>query len=125
MVIDRSQFYRDIFRITHKMIKNELERLSVHDEEESKAADDDNFNPKLSFKDSIPQIVASCAINFTVIQAGINMCFSSILIPQLSAPESDIQIDLDSSSTVASIVTLSIALGALFCGPLMDKLGRK
>lgn len=105
------------------MIKNEIELFSLAEEE--KVADNDNFNPKLSFKDSFPQIVASCAINFVVIQAGINMSFSSILIPQLSGPESDIKIDLDSSSTVASIVTLSIALGALFCGPLMDKLGRK
>lgn len=106
------------------MIKNEIERLSVAEEEE-KVADNDNFNPKLSFKDSIPQIMASCAINFIVIQAGINMSFSSVLIPQLSAPESEIKIDLDSSSTVASIVTLSIALGALSCGALMDRYGRK
>lgn len=106
------------------MITNEIELLSV-DDEGKKVADNDNFNPKLSFKDSIPQIMASCAINFTIIQAGINMSFSSILIPQLSAPESDIQIDLDSSSTVASIVTLSIALGSLSCGTLMDRYGRK
>ncbi|KAG5672139.1 hypothetical protein PVAND_002293 [Polypedilum vanderplanki] len=81
--------------------------------------------PGLSFRDSMPQIVASCVINLIVIQAGINMAFSSILIPQLSLPDSDIKIDLDSSSTVASIVTLSIAFGALICGPLMDKYGRK
>jgi MFS family permease len=81
--------------------------------------------PELRTADSMPQVVASCVINLTVIQAGINMAFSSILIPQLSQPDSDIQIDLDSSSTVASIVTLSIAAGALVCGPLMDKYGRK
>lgn len=80
---------------------------------------------ELSYRDSMPQIVASCVINLIVIQAGINMAFSSVLIPQLSSPDSDIKIDLDSSSTVASIVTLSIAFGALVCGPLMDKYGRK
>lgn len=118
-------------------IADETKKLS--DDDERKYADNENDSiiittnnsgdscsiPKLTFKDSIPQIVASCTINFIVIQSGINMSFSSILIPQLSAPESDIKIDLDSSSTVASIVTLSIALGALFCGPLMDKFGRK
>jgi MFS family permease len=80
--------------------------------------------PQIRFADALPQIAASCAINLIVIQAGINMAFSSILIPQLSAPESDIHIDLDSSSNLASIVTISIALGALVCGSLMDRLGR-
>lgn len=81
--------------------------------------------PKILFEDAIPQIIASCLMNFVVIQAGVNMAFSSILIPQLSLPDSDIQIDIDSASSVASIVTLSIALGALLAGPLMDKYGRK
>jgi facilitated trehalose transporter len=80
--------------------------------------------PKIRFRDALPQIVASCAINLVVIQAGINMAFSSILIPQLSEPDSDIQIDLDSSSNLASIVTISIAMGALVCGSLMDRFGR-
>lgn len=80
--------------------------------------------PNISFKDAIPQIVASCAINFIVIQAGVNMAFSSILIPQLSEPESDIKIDLNSSSNIASIVTVSVAMGALVCGSLMDRFGR-
>jgi len=80
--------------------------------------------PKVRFRDAVPQVFASCAINLIVIQAGINMAFSSILIPQLSESESDIRIDLDSSSNVASIVTISIALGALVCGSLMDRFGR-
>lgn len=112
--------------VDKKMITDETKCISV--DEEYKIADKDIIVtriPKLTLKDSLPQVVGCCAINLVVIQAGINMSFSSILIPQLSAPESDIEIDLDSSSTVASIVTLSIALGALFCGPLMDKFGRK
>lgn len=108
------------------MITDETKHLPV--DEENKVSENDTIvttTPKLTLKDSIPQIVASCTINLIVIQAGINMSFSSILIPQLSAPESDIKIDVDTSSTVAAIVTLSIALGALFCGPLMDEYGRK
>jgi len=107
------------------MTTNEIEQLNVNRESydlKPKASDGDE---KLKFKDTIPQIVASCAINLPVIHAGINLSFSSILIPQLTKPESDIQIDLDSSSTVASIVTVSTALGALVCGPLMDRYGRK
>lgn len=101
----------------------ETEHLSCEVIEKNKK--NAEITPKLTFRDSLPQITASCVINLIVIQAGINMAFSSILIPQLSLPESDIQIDLDSSSTVASIVTLSIAFGALACGPLMDKYGRQ
>lgn len=82
-------------------------------------------NPKVRLQDAVPQIVASCAINLIVIQAGINMAFSSILIPQLSLPESEIKVDLDGSSNVASIVTVSIAIGALVCGSMMDRFGRQ
>lgn len=107
------------------MPQNETEQLTVdvdsnHSNTKSTSQDDE-----LKFKDAIPQILASCAINLPVIHAGINLSFSSILIPQLSKPESDIKIDLDSSSTVASIVTVATALGALVCGPLMDRFGRK
>jgi hypothetical protein len=83
-----------------------------------------NEIPKVKIKDAFPQMIASCAMNFVVIQAGINMAFSSILIPQLSAAESDIKIDLDGASNIASIVTVSVACGALICGPLLDKFGR-
>ena len=101
--------------------KKEIERLTF---EEEKAACDVS-GPKISFKDSIPQILASSAANLIEVQVGINMGFSGILIPQLSKPDSDIKIDLESASIVASIVTISIALGGFFCGPLMDKFGRK
>lgn len=88
---------------------------------------DDNERRELSIKlkDALPQIVATCAINLIVVQSGINMTFSSILIPQLTESEDEnIKIDLDSSANLASIVTISIALGALVCGSLMDRFGR-
>ena len=107
------------------MTTNEIEQLNVNTESDDLKPRANDGDEILKFKDTIPQIVASCAINLPVIHAGINLTFSSILIPQLTKPESDIQIDLDSSSTVASIVTVSTALGALVCGPLMDRYGRK
>lgn len=93
--------------------------------EKNKLISVEDKNLKIKWKDALPQIFASCSINCLVIQAGINMAFSSILIPQLSAPESDILVDVNSASTIASIVTISIAIGSFFCGPLMDKLGRQ
>ena len=106
------------------MTSNEAKLLSNTETIIENRADRVSESPRLKFQDAIPQIVASCAINLIVIQAGINMAFSSILIPQLSEPESDIKIDLDSSSNLASIVTISIAFGALVCGSLMDRFGR-
>lgn len=101
----------------NKMTNNETKLLSITENQAGESL-------KVKFSDAIPQIAASCAVNFVVIQAGINMAFSSILIPQLSGDESDIKIDLDSSSNLASIVTISIACGALVCGSLMDRFGR-
>lgn len=106
------------------MTSNETKLLSNTEAIIENRADRAGDSPRMKFKDAVPQIVASCAINLIVIQAGINMAFSSILIPQLSEPESDIKIDLDSSSNLASIVTISIAIGALACGSLMDRFGR-
>lgn len=80
--------------------------------------------PKITLIDALPQIGATCIIDMTVIQAGLTMAFSSILIPQLTATESDIQIDLDSSTNLAAIAIISISLGSLFCGSLMDRFGR-
>lgn len=105
------------------MLNNETKLLKSKTETRVEKSVGDE-RPKMNVRDAIPQIAASCAINLIVIQAGINMAFSSILIPQLTEPDSDIKIDLDSSANLASIVTLSIAIGALVCGPLMDRYGR-
>jgi MFS family permease len=107
------------------MIIKEIEQLTIDSENDNLKSENFGQEEKLKFKDAIPQFVASCAINLPVIHAGINLSFSSILIPQLSKPESDIKIDLDSSSIVASIVTVATAVGALVCGPLMDRYGRR
>jgi MFS family permease len=101
----------------NKMTNNETKLLPINDNRASESS-------KMKFSDAIPQIVASCAVNFVVIQAGINMAFSSILIPQLFEDKSDIKIDIDSSSNLASIVTISVACGSFICGSLMDRFGR-
>lgn len=101
----------------NEMTNNETKLLPIIENRASESS-------KMKFSDAIPQIFASCVVNFVVIQAGINMAFSSILIPQLSVENSDIKIDLDSSSNLASIVTLSVACGSFICGSLMDNFGR-
>jgi MFS family permease len=105
------------------MTNNETKLLSIIDV--NRDSDNVRQEPRVKLKDALPQIAASCAINFIVIQAGINMTFSSILIPQLVEDKDEfIKLNLDSSTNLASIVTVSTALGALVCGSLMDRFGR-
>lgn len=40
---------------------------------------------KISYKELVPQIIASSSIYLLVVQAGINMAFSSVLITQLNS----------------------------------------
>lgn len=80
--------------------------------------------PKEKFLDLIPQLVASCLMYFLVVQAGISMSFSSVLISQLS-DNKEIELNRDSASIIASIWSLSLPLGALSSGYLMDKYGRR
>lgn len=69
--------------------------------------------PHLSFRDTIPQIVASCLIYCLVIQAGINMSYSSILLPQLLDADSEINVSTDQASWIgAKILTCDAFLDA-------------
>ncbi|XP_012276804.1 facilitated trehalose transporter Tret1-2 homolog isoform X2 [Orussus abietinus] len=81
--------------------------------------------PQPSFKDVIPQVIASCIVHCIVIQAGINMAYSTILTNGLKRGENNITIDENAESWIASIVTISLPIGSLLVGPLMDKFGRK
>lgn len=80
--------------------------------------------PKEKILDLAPQLLASCFMYLVVIQAGISMSFSSVLITQLS-DDGEIELDTNSASIIASIWSLSLPIGALTSGFLMDNYGRR
>ncbi|GLV38335.1 gamma-Tubulin at 23C [Carabus blaptoides fortunei] len=70
-------------------------------------------------------MMASCSAYAIVIQGGVNLAFSAVLLPQLAADDSDLYVNTDQASWIASLVTVSTLAVALIVGPLMDKFGRK
>lgn len=80
--------------------------------------------PKETIVDLLPQLLASSLMYLLVIQAGISMSFSSVLITQL-ADKGEIDLDTNSASIIASIWSLSLPIGALSSGFLMDRYGRR
>ncbi|KAK4877809.1 hypothetical protein RN001_010315 [Aquatica leii] len=78
----------------------------------------------LKWKDSSRQITASLIALAICIPAGINLSFSSILLPQLYGSD-DIPITKSEASWIASLVTISLPIGTVLTGVLMDKCGRK
>ncbi|BES94381.1 Sugar (and other) transporter [Nesidiocoris tenuis] len=86
------------------------------------SAPDSHRNP--TFLDVMPQIIAACISLSSVPQAGVNMAFSGVLIPQLK-DEGMVGFSKEAASWIASIVAISQPIGALFVGPLMDAIGRK
>lgn len=87
--------------------------------------DNNAIGRSLSWKNAIKQGLACVIAHSLVIQAGINMAYSAVLLPQLFANDSELKITMEQSTWIASIVTLALPPGSLAVGPLMDKFGRK
>lgn len=96
----------------------------VKEQERIELQQQSNAPPKESFLDLMPQLLASCLMYLLVTQAGISMSFSSVLITQLS-DKGEIELDTNSASIIASIWSLSLPIGAMTSGFLMDKYGRR
>ncbi|GJQ81952.1 hypothetical protein Trydic_g20417 [Trypoxylus dichotomus] len=79
----------------------------------------------LAWSNAVKQGIACVIAHSLVIQAGINMAYSAVLLPQLFADGTDLKITMEESTWIASIVTLALPPGSLVVGPLMDKFGRK
>lgn len=59
-----------------------------------------NKIPNIRWKDALPQIFASLSSYAIVIQAGVNLAYSAILLPQLSDDNSDIHITTNEASWI-------------------------
>ncbi|XP_043279914.1 facilitated trehalose transporter Tret1-like isoform X2 [Venturia canescens] len=100
-----------------------------------------DYSRSASIDKRFEEVLASCIVHCIVIQAGVNMAYSTILIGGLQA-ENDVKnltnnasnvnpdgqqiiIDKNDESWIASLVTITLPIGSLMAGPFMDKFGRK
>uniref|UniRef100_T1HDU5 MFS domain-containing protein n=1 Tax=Rhodnius prolixus TaxID=13249 RepID=T1HDU5_RHOPR len=78
-----------------------------------------------SWFDVWPQILSSVISLSTVIQVGINMAYSGVLIPQLAEDPNIKEFTKAQASWIASLVVIAQPIGAFFVGPIMDYIGRR
>lgn len=70
------------------------------------------------------QIIAAILTASFHIVIGIALAFSAIIIPTLESPDSDIRATIDESSWIASVIVISVPIGCLVAGLLMESIGR-
>ncbi|CAG9854457.1 unnamed protein product [Phyllotreta striolata] len=78
----------------------------------------------ISLKGLFPQIIASLIAAAFHIGNGMAMSYSSVVISQLEKPDSDIKPTTGEKALIASILILVAPLASVFCGVIMDKIGR-
>ncbi|XP_017150532.1 facilitated trehalose transporter Tret1-2 homolog isoform X1 [Drosophila miranda] len=72
------------------------------------------------------QVLATCAVLLLSAGCGMPIGFSAVLLPQLSdGNTTEIPIDVDTGSWIASVHSLATPFGSLLSGPLADYLGRR
>lgn len=70
------------------------------------------------------QIIAAVLTASFHIVIGIALAFSAIIIPTLESPDSDIQATIDETSWIASVIVISVPIGCIVAGFLMESIGR-
>lgn len=85
-------------------------------------------------KYALHQIIAACIAHSIAIQAGINMAYSTILLPEIMLIHNGTEflnethklvVNQEEGSWITSLVTITTPIGSLITGPLMDHFGRK
>ncbi|XP_032682881.1 sugar transporter ERD6-like 14 isoform X2 [Odontomachus brunneus] len=84
-----------------------------------------NLKEKITRSDIMPQVIASCIIHCIVIKVGVNMAFSTVLLNDLKLDNIGMTITQNEESWIASLVTITLPIGSIISGSLMDKFGRK
>ena len=84
----------------------------------------DSSPPPVSFSAKLPEVAACCSALSFHFALGLVLAYSAVLLPQLEHPDSDLKITTDEASLVASVVALSVPIGSLVTGPIMEALGR-
>ncbi|KAJ8680406.1 hypothetical protein QAD02_016193 [Eretmocerus hayati] len=100
---------------------NQLTNVKVHDPTGIPPTVEDNASVDPSVRDILPQIIASCIAHCTMLQGGFNLTYTAILedgLRKSGVPTEEI-------SWIASLATITIPVGAMASGPLMDRYGRK
>ncbi|KAH8401952.1 hypothetical protein KR009_008843, partial [Drosophila setifemur] len=100
-----------------KLSKLHARKLSTIDEQ-----DHDEANRR----GMINQILATCAVLLLSAGCGMPIGYSAVLLPQLMDRNStEIPIDVEMGSWIASVHSLATPFGSLLSGPLADYLGRR
>ncbi|XP_021926811.1 facilitated trehalose transporter Tret1-2 homolog isoform X2 [Zootermopsis nevadensis] len=72
----------------------------------------------------LPQIFAAISAGSFHVVVGFSLAYSAILIPQLEAPDSDLEIDKENTPWLASVLVLVVPVGAILAGFIMEYAGR-
>lgn len=74
---------------------------------------------------ALRQVLMSLIANLGTINTGMAFGFSAVVIPQLTNPKSDIAVNMDQASWIASLSSASTPVGCILSGWLMDAVGRR
>ncbi|KAF5272800.1 hypothetical protein FQA39_LY07827 [Lamprigera yunnana] len=112
--------------LCNRLLDENYTRNHMMDRSSDLAVDRQENRPtsNLQWKHSLRQIIACVIAHSISIPAGINLAFSAILLPQLHN-SGDIHITTSEASWIASLVTISLPIGTVLIGVLMDRFGRK